>query len=99
MFARPNIPKILTFLVKYLVPTTLNVGAALAHIFRHYYGWQMETSEDGRVAVNRKLVKCDFHAKEARVVNRVVEIPIRQSVDSARLILYPCLLFQTMIHI
>ena len=69
MFARPNIPKILTFLVKYLVPTTLNVGAALAHIFRHYYGWQMETSENGRVAVNRKLVKCDFHAKEARVVN------------------------------
>ena len=92
MFARPNSPKILTFLVKYFVPTTLNVGAALTYIFRHYLGWQMETAEDGRV-------KCDCHAKEASVVNRVVEIPIRQSLDSARLILYPCLLFQTMMLI
>ena len=55
MFARPNSPKILTFFVKYFVPTTLNVGAALTYIFTHYLGWQMETAEYGRVAVNRKL--------------------------------------------
>ena len=77
----------------------MNVGAALTYIFRHYLGWQMETTEDGRVAVNKKLVKYDCHEKEARAVNGVAEILIRQSLDSARLILYPSLPFQTMMHI